>query len=76
MSNIGALSNHTRACQRTLARVSPHRSGVGQTCDREFRRGVIWLMVTSGLWIWSGALLGWIRRDLRRQRAKRKNALV
>ena len=34
--------------------------GVGQIYNGEFLRGVFWLIVTPGLWIGSGGLLGWI----------------
>ena len=34
--------------------------GVGQIYNGKFLRGVFWLIVTPGLWIGSGGLLGWI----------------
>jgi TM2 domain-containing membrane protein YozV len=34
--------------------------GVGQIYNGDFLRGVFWLIVTPGLWIGSGGLLGWI----------------
>jgi TM2 domain-containing membrane protein YozV len=33
--------------------------GVGQVYNGEFLRGIFWLIVTPGLWIGSGGLLGW-----------------
>ncbi len=34
--------------------------GVGQFYNGEFWRGLFWLIITPGLWIGSGGLLGWI----------------
>lgn len=34
--------------------------GVGQFYNGHFWRGIFWLIVTPGLWIGSGGLLGWI----------------
>jgi TM2 domain-containing membrane protein YozV len=34
--------------------------GLGQFYNGDFIRGVFWLIVTPGLWIGSGGLLGWI----------------
>ena len=34
--------------------------GVGQLYNGTFWRAVFWLVVTPGLWIGSGGLLGWI----------------
>ena len=34
--------------------------GVGQFYNGDFIRGLFWLIVTPGLWIGSGGLLGWI----------------
>jgi len=34
--------------------------GVGQIYNGKFLRGLFWLIVTPGLWIGSGGLLGWI----------------
>jgi len=34
--------------------------GVGQIYNSDFLRGIFWLIVTPGLWIGSGGLLGWI----------------
>ena len=33
--------------------------GLGQIYNREFLRGIIWLVVTPGFWIGSGGALGW-----------------
>ena len=34
--------------------------GVGQIYNGAFLRGIFWLIITPGLWIGSGGLLGWI----------------
>lgn len=34
--------------------------GVGQFYNGAWLRGIFWLIVTPGLWIGSGGLLGWI----------------
>jgi TM2 domain-containing membrane protein YozV len=34
--------------------------GVGQLYNGRIWRGIFWLIVTPGLWIGSGGLLGWI----------------
>lgn len=34
--------------------------GMGQIYNGEFLRALFWLIVTPGLWIGSGGLLGWI----------------
>ena len=34
--------------------------GLGQIYNGKILRGIFWLIVTPGLWIGSGGLLGWI----------------
>lgn len=34
--------------------------GVGQIYNGTWIRGIFWLIITPGLWIGSGGLLGWI----------------
>ena len=34
--------------------------GIGQFYNGDFFRGIFWLIVTPGLWIGSGGLLGWV----------------
>jgi TM2 domain-containing membrane protein YozV len=34
--------------------------GLGQIYNGEFWRALFWLIVTPGLWIGSGGLLGWV----------------
>ena len=52
--------------------------GVGQIYNGDFLRGIFWLIVTPGLWIGSGGLLGWICHVIAaytaHRRAKDKNA--
>lgn len=52
--------------------------GLGQFYNGEFLRGIFWLIITPGLWIGSGGLLGWICHVVSGftaySRARRKNA--
>ena len=52
--------------------------GVGQFYNGDFLRGLFWLIVTPGLWIGSGGLLGWICHVIAaataHHRARKKNA--
>lgn len=34
--------------------------GAGQIYNGKFLRGIFWLIVTPGLWVGSGGLLGWV----------------
>lgn len=34
--------------------------GLGQIYNGAFLRGIFWLIVTPGLWIGTGGLLGWV----------------
>jgi len=34
--------------------------GVGQIYNGAFLRGIFWLVLTPGLWLWSAGTLGWI----------------
>jgi TM2 domain-containing membrane protein YozV len=51
--------------------------GIGQFYNGDFLRGIFWLIVTPGLWIGSGGLLGWICHVIASitayHRAKKKN---
>jgi TM2 domain-containing membrane protein YozV len=44
----------------TAAVLSLVLPGLGQFYNGDFWRGIFWLIVTPGLWIGSGGLLGWI----------------
>ena len=52
--------------------------GIGQFYNGDFLRGIFWLIVTPGLWIGSGGLLGWIFHIIAaataHSRARKKNA--
>ena len=34
--------------------------GVGQFYNGKFWRGIFWLLVTPGLWLWSAGFAGWV----------------
>jgi TM2 domain-containing membrane protein YozV len=34
--------------------------GVGQIYNGAFLRGIFWFIVTPGLWVGSGGMLGWV----------------
>ena len=34
--------------------------GVGQFYNARFLAGILWLIITPGLWIGTGGLLGWV----------------
>lgn len=34
--------------------------GVGQIYNGDILRGVFWLIITPGLWVGTGGLLGWV----------------
>ena len=52
--------------------------GVGQIYNGDFLRGIFWLIVTPGFWLFSAGLFGWpfhlIASYTAYQRAKDKNA--
>jgi TM2 domain-containing membrane protein YozV len=54
--------------------------GIGQFYNGDFLRGIFWLIVTPGLWIGSGGLLGWICHVIAAWtaygRAREKNAAI
>ena len=54
--------------------------GVGQFYNGDFWRGIFWLIITPGLWIGSGGLLGWVCHVAAAvtayKRAERKNRLI
>jgi TM2 domain-containing membrane protein YozV len=35
-------------------------SGIGQFYNRRILTGILWLIITPGLWIGTGGLLGWL----------------
>jgi TM2 domain-containing membrane protein YozV len=44
----------------TAAVLSVIVPGVGQFYNGDFLRGLFWLILTPGLWIGTGGLLGWV----------------
>jgi TM2 domain-containing membrane protein YozV len=34
--------------------------GVGQIYNGDFLRGIFWLIITPGMWLGSGGMLGWV----------------
>jgi TM2 domain-containing membrane protein YozV len=34
--------------------------GIGQFYNGDFWRGIFWLIVTPGMWIGTGGMLGWV----------------
>ena len=44
----------------TAAVLSALIPGIGQFYNGDFLRGIVWLIVTPGLWFGSGGMLGWI----------------
>jgi TM2 domain-containing membrane protein YozV len=52
--------NTTTYNPRVAAVLSLLIPGVGQIYNGDFLRGLFWLIVTPGLWIGTGGLLGWI----------------
>ncbi len=61
----------------TAAVLSAVIPGIGQFYNGDFWRGISWLIVSPGLWIGSGGLLGWICHVIAAftayRRAERKN---
>jgi TM2 domain-containing membrane protein YozV len=44
----------------TAAVLSVLLPGIGQFYNGDFLRGIFWLIVTPGMWIGTGGLLGWV----------------
>jgi TM2 domain-containing membrane protein YozV len=44
----------------TAAVLSVLIPGVGQIYNGDFLRAIFWLIVTPGLWVGTGGLLGWV----------------
>lgn len=53
--------------------------GIGQFYNGDILRGIFWLIVTPGLWIGTGGLLGWVCHVIAaitaHRRARLKNAV-
>lgn len=48
--------------------------GVGQFYNGDFLRGLFWLIITPGLWIGTGGLLGWVCHVISAMTAYRRAA--
>jgi len=61
----------------TAAVLSAFLPGIGQFYNGDFLRGIFWLIVTPGMWIGTGGMLGWVCHVIAamtaHHRAKRKN---
>src|SRR5713226_9860732 len=44
----------------TAAVLSAIIPGIGQFYNGDFLRGIFWLIVTPGMWIGTGGMLGWV----------------
>jgi len=44
----------------TAAVLSALIPGIGQFYNGDFLRGIFWLIVTPGMWIGTGGMLGWV----------------
>jgi TM2 domain-containing membrane protein YozV len=44
----------------TAAVLSAIIPGIGQFYNGDFLRGIFWLIITPGMWIGTGGLLGWV----------------
>jgi TM2 domain-containing membrane protein YozV len=64
----------------TAAALSALIPGVGQIYNGDFLRGIFWLIVTPGMWIGTGGVLGWVCHVIAAMtayhRAKVKNRLL
>lgn len=63
ISQMNATANDTARRYRepgVAAVLSLLIPGVGQFYNGAFLRGLFWLIITPGLWIGSGGMLGWI----------------
>ena len=49
--------------------------GIGQFYNGEFLRGIFWLIVTPGMWIGTGGLLGWVCHVIAAMTAYRRGTL-
>ena len=44
----------------TAAALSALAPGIGQLYNGTFWRGLFWIIITPGLWLGTGGLLGWV----------------
>ena len=68
------VDRHNPGLAAVLSLVIP---GVEQIYNGDFLRGIFWLIVTPGMWIGTGGLLGWVCHVIAsytaHRRAKDKN---
>ena len=57
MSVLATTSSRNPGVAAVLSVLIP---GVGQIYNGDFLRGLFWLIVTPGMWIGTGGLLGWV----------------
>ena len=57
MNVLASTSYRNPGVAAVLSVVIP---GVGQIYNGDFLRGIFWLIVTPGMWIGTGGLLGWV----------------
>lgn len=50
-------SDHRPGVAAVLSLVIP---GIGQFYNGAFLRGIFWIIITPGLWIGTGGMLGWV----------------
>jgi len=72
---MDTVKTHNAGLAAVLSLLIP---GIGQIYNGDFLRGIFWLIVTPGLWIGSGGVLGWICHLIAaytaHRRARAKNA--
>jgi len=72
---MDTVKTHNARLAAVLSLLIP---GIGQIYNGDFLRGIFWLIVTPGLWIGSGGVLGWICHLIAaytaHRRARAKNA--
>jgi len=60
MNRMNVLASTSYRNPGVAAVLSVLIPGVGQIYNGDFLRGIFWLIVTPGMWIGTGGLLGWV----------------